>query len=86
MFYIDGDIGEYKFYRPFLDGPMKLVRGTQFNSNRDVYKFLQPLGGTSHTPRSRWCRASRSTLQNFQPDMSSDMLIGQDPELRQQSF
>jgi GWxTD domain-containing protein len=45
LFYIDGDIGDYKFYRPFLDGPMKLVRGSQFNSNRDVYKFLQPMGG-----------------------------------------
>ena len=23
---------------------MKLVRGSQFNSNKDVYKFLQPMG------------------------------------------
>ncbi len=84
LFYIDGDIGEYKFYRPFLDGPMKLVRGSQFNSNKDVYKFLQPMG-----QRRRACSAFSLVpsepidMQNFQPDMSSDMLIGKIRELRQ---
>ena len=34
LFYIDGDIGEYKFYRPFLDGPMKLVRGSPVQHQR----------------------------------------------------
>src|SRR6266853_3946564 len=45
LFYIPDDIGEYKYYRPSFDGPMKLVRGSQFHSNRDVYNFLKPLGG-----------------------------------------
>lgn len=76
LFYIDGDIGEYKFYHPFLDGPMKLVRGTQFNSNRDVYKFLQPMGGDVAHAAFSLVPSEPIDMQNFQPDMSSDMLIG----------
>src|SRR5438270_364589 len=45
LFYIPDDIGEYKFYSPGFDGPLKLVRGSSFNSNRAVYTFLKPLGG-----------------------------------------
>jgi|GEM_PF-3394312 len=75
LFYIDGDIGEYKFYRPFLDGPMKLVRGTQFNGNRDVYKFLQPLGGDVAHAALSLVPSEPVDMQNFQPDMSSDMLV-----------
>ncbi len=75
LFYINGDIGDYKFYRPFLDGPMKLVRGSQFNSNRDVYKFLQPMGGdVAHAIMSLVPSEPVDTV-NYQPDMSSDMLI-----------
>jgi GWxTD domain-containing protein len=75
LFYISGDIGEYKFYRPFLDGPMKLVRGSQFNSNADVYKFLQPLGGdVAHAVLSLVPSEPVDTV-NFTPDMSSDMLV-----------
>jgi GWxTD domain-containing protein len=75
MFYIDGDIGDYKFYRPFLDGPMKLVRGSQFNSNKDVYKFLQPLGGdVAHASLSLVPSEPVDTV-NYTPDMSSDMLL-----------
>jgi GWxTD domain-containing protein len=75
MFYISGDIGEYKFYRPYLDGPMKLVRGSQFNSNADVYKFLKPLGGdVAHAALSLVPSEPVDTV-NYQPDMSSDMLV-----------
>jgi GWxTD domain-containing protein len=75
LFYISGDIGEYKFYRPFLDGPMKLVRGSQFNSNADVYKFLQPMGGdVAHASMSLVPSEPVDTV-NYTPDMSSDMLI-----------
>jgi len=75
LFYIDGDIGEYKFYRPFLDGPMKLVRGSQFNSNRDVYKFLLPLGGDiAHAILSLVPSEPIDTV-NYQPEMGSDILI-----------
>jgi GWxTD domain-containing protein len=75
LFYIYGDIGDYKFYRPFLDGPMKLVRGSQFNSNRDVYKFLQPMGGdVAHAVLSLVPSEPVDTV-NYTPDMSSDMLL-----------
>jgi GWxTD domain-containing protein len=75
LFYIDGDIGEYKFYRPFLDGPMKLVRGTQFNSNADVYKFLMPLGGDVARSAFSLIPGDPVDTQTYQPDMSSDMLV-----------
>ena len=75
LFYIDGGIGEYKFYHPFLDGPMKLVRGSQFNSNKDVYKFLQPMGQDVAHSAFSLVPSEPIDLQNFQPDMSSDMLI-----------
>jgi GWxTD domain-containing protein len=75
LFYIYGDIGDYKFYRPFLDGPMKLVRGSQFNSNKDVYKFLQPMGGdVAHAIMSLVPSEPVDTV-NYTPDMSSDMLL-----------
>ncbi len=75
LFYIDGDIGEYKFYRPFLDGPMKLVRGSQFNSNRDVYNFLKPMGGDiAHAILSLVPSEPLDTV-NYQPEMGSDILI-----------
>jgi len=75
LFYIYGDIGDYKFYRPFLDGPMKLVRGSQFNSNKDVYKFLQPMGGdVAHAVMSLVPSEPVDTV-NYTPDMSSDMLL-----------
>lgn len=75
LFYIDGGNGEYKFYRPFLDGPMKLVRGSQFNSNAQVYKFLQPLGGDVAHASMSLIPSEPVDTQTFRPDMSSDMLL-----------
>jgi GWxTD domain-containing protein len=75
LFYMPGDIGEYKFYRPFLDGPMQLVRGSQFNSNADVYKFLQPLGGDVAHATLSLVAGDPIDTQRYQPDMSSDMLV-----------
>src|SRR3984957_19052061 len=75
LFFIDGDIGEYKFYRPFLDGPMKLVRGSQFNSNKDVYKFLQPMGQDVARSALSLVPSEPIDTVNYQPDMSSDMLL-----------
>ncbi len=75
LFYIDGDIGEYKFYRPYIDGPMKLVRGSQFNSNRDVYNFLKPMGGDiAHAILSLVPSEPIDTV-NYTPEMGSDILI-----------
>jgi GWxTD domain-containing protein len=75
LFYINGDIGDYKFYRPFLDGPMKLVRGSQFNSNKDVYKFLQPMGGDVARATLSLVPSEPVDTVNYAPDMSSDMLV-----------
>ena len=75
LFFIPGDIGEYKFYRPFMDGPMQLVRGSQFNTNKDVYKFLQPMGGDIAHASLSLVAGDPIDTQNYQPDMSSDMLI-----------
>jgi GWxTD domain-containing protein len=75
LFYIDGDIGEYKFYRPFLDGPMKLVRGSQFNSNRDVYNFLKPMGGDIAHAILSLVPSEPVDLVNYTPEMGSDILI-----------
>jgi GWxTD domain-containing protein len=86
LFYIRGDIGEYKFYRPFIDGPMNLVRGSQFNTNADVYKFLQPLGGdVAHAAFSLVPSEPIDTV-NFQPDMSSDMLVSRIENFANDSF
>ena len=86
MFYIDGGIGEYKFYRPFLDGPMKLVRGSQFNTNADVYKFLQPLGGDVARAAFSLVPSEPMDTVNYQPDMSSDMLVSRIENFANDSF
>jgi hypothetical protein len=70
-----GDIGAYKFYRPFLDGPMKLVRGSQFNSNAGVYRFLAPLGGDVAHASLSLVAGDPIDTRNYQPDRSSDMMI-----------
>src|SRR5262249_1527709 len=75
LFYIPEDIGEYKFYRPYMDGPMKLVRGSNFNSNADVYKFLKPLGGDVANAAFTLEANSSIDTTTYQPDMTGDMLI-----------
>ncbi len=75
LFYMDGDIGEYKFYRPYIDGPMKLVRGSGFNSNADVYRFLKPLGGDVAQAAFSLTPNDPIDTTTFQPDLASDMLI-----------
>ncbi len=86
LFYIDGDIGEYKFYRPYLDGPMKLVRGSQFNANVDVYKFLLPLGGDVAHAAFSLVPSEPVDMVNFQPDLSSDMLLSRIQNLANDPF
>lgn len=75
MFFIPEDVGEYRFYRPSLDGPLKLVHGSHFQTNRDVYKFLLPISG-------ELAHAAFSLIPNdpidkteFAPDLSSDLMI-----------
>jgi GWxTD domain-containing protein len=75
LFFIPEDIGEYRFYRPSLDTPMKLVRGSQFNSIRDVYQFLKPVGGDlAHAALSLYPNDSIDTRE-YKIDLSSDMLV-----------
>ncbi|HEY7303771.1 MAG TPA: GWxTD domain-containing protein [Bryobacteraceae bacterium] len=86
MFYMPGDIGEYKFYRPFLDGPMKLVRGSRFNSNADVYRFLQPLGGDVAHASLSLIAGDPIDTRTFQPELASDMLVSKIQNLANDHF
>lgn len=75
MFYRPEDAGEYRYYRPFLDGPLKLVRGTQFQTNRDVYEFLKPLGGDLARAAFSLVPGDPLDTQEFRPSITSDLLI-----------
>jgi tetratricopeptide (TPR) repeat protein len=75
LFFIPEDIGEYRYYHPIIDGPMKLVRGSQFNSNGDVYRFLAPLGGDVAHAAFSLIPNDPIDKQNFTVDMSGEMLI-----------
>ena len=75
LFFMPEDIGEYRFYRPGLDTPMKLVRGSQFNSNQDVYNFLKPIAGDLAKAAFTLIPGDPMDTQNFTVDMTSDMLV-----------
>ncbi len=75
MFYMPDGAGEYRYYRPFLDGPLKLVRGTQFQTNRDVYEFLKPLGGDLAQAAFSLVPGDPLDTREFKPGITSDLLI-----------
>lgn len=75
LFFEPEDTGEFRFYRPFLDGPMKLVRGTQFNQNSDVYRFLRPIGADLALASMSLIPGDPIDTQTFTPSMTSDLLI-----------
>ena len=75
LFYIPADIGEYRFYRPFLDGPMQLVRGSQFNTNADVYNFLRPVGADLAIASLSLIAGDPVDTQTFVPTMTSDLML-----------
>lgn len=75
LFYMPEGATEYRYYRPFLDGPLKLVRGTQFQSNRDVYEFLKPLGGDLARAAFSLVPGDPLDTQEFQPSIAGDWLI-----------
>jgi GWxTD domain-containing protein len=86
LFYQPEGIEEYRFYRPYMDGPLKLVRGTNFNTNADVYKALMGLGGdVAHAAFTAFPNDPVDT-QSYQPDMSSDMLINKIANLANDPF
>jgi GWxTD domain-containing protein len=86
LFFIPEDIGEYRFYHPIIDGPMQLVRGSQFNSNGDVYKFLAPLGGDIAHAAFSLIPNDPIDKQNFTVDMSGEMLISKIQNLANDPF
>ncbi|HKX00256.1 MAG TPA: GWxTD domain-containing protein [Bryobacteraceae bacterium] len=86
LFFIPEDIGEYRFYHPVIDGPMKLVRGSQFHSNGDVYRFLAPLGGDIAHAAFSMIPNDPIDKQNFTVDMSGEMLISKIQNLANDPF
>ena len=80
------DIGEYRYYHPIIDGPLKLVRGTQFNSNADVYRFLKPLGGDIARAPFSLVPSEPMDTENFAPSMSGEMLVNKIQEFANDSF
>jgi hypothetical protein len=54
---------------------MKLVRGSQFNYNRDVYRFLLPLGGDLATAAFSLIPGEPIDKTAYQPNLSSEMLV-----------
>src|SRR5579871_339286 len=75
LFYMPGDVGEYRFYRPFLDGPLSLVRGSQFNRNKDVFDFLSHYGGDLARAAFNLIPNDPIDTQQYTVTMTSDMLV-----------
>jgi len=86
LFFIPEDIGEYRFYHPIIDGPMQLVRGSQFNSNGDVYNFLAPYGGDVAHAAFSLIPNDPIDKQSFTVDMSGEMLISKIQNLANDPF
>ncbi len=86
LFFMPYDTGEYRFYRPFLDGPMSLVRGTQFNSNKDVYNFLLDYSGSLAQASMTLIPGDPIDPQEFTPSMTSDIMVSKIQHLSNDSF
>jgi GWxTD domain-containing protein len=86
LFFIPGDIGEYRYYRPYLDGPMQLVRGSQFNSPKNVYDFLEHFGGDLARAAFSLIPSDPADTTNFTVTMSSDMLVSRIQNLANDTY
>lgn len=75
LFYMPEDAAEFRYYRPFLDGPMKLVRGAQLQTNREAYELLKPLGGDLARAAFSLIPGDPLDTQEFQPSITSDVLV-----------
>ena len=75
LYYMPGDIGEYRLYRPYLNGPMQLVRGSQFNSNKSVFDFLSTYGGDLGRAAFSLIPSNPIDTTTYNPDLTSDMLV-----------
>ncbi len=86
LFFIPEDIGEYRFYHPIVDGPQKLVRGSQFRSNGDVYRFLKPFGGDIAHAAFSLIPSEPIDTQFYNPNMSGEMLVAKIQNLANDTF
>jgi GWxTD domain-containing protein len=86
LFIMPGDIGEYRFYRPYLDGPMQMVRGSQFNSSKSVYDFLSNFGGDLGRAAFSLVPSDPVDTQQFTITMTSDMLVSRIQNLANDTY
>jgi GWxTD domain-containing protein len=86
LFFMPGDIGEYRFYRPYLDGPMQLVRGSQFNTNKNVYDYLGEYGGDLARAAFSLIPSDPIDNQQYTVTMTSDMLVSRIQNLANDSY
>jgi GWxTD domain-containing protein len=86
LFFMPYDTGEYRFYRPFLDGPLSLVRGSQFNSNKDVYNFLLDYSGSLARASMTLIPGDPIDPQEFTPGMTSDIMVSKVQNLSNDSY
>jgi GWxTD domain-containing protein len=75
LFFMPNDIGEYRYYKPFTDGPMSLVRGSQFQTNQDVYRFLQSIRGDVAHAAFSLIPSEPLDTETFRPSMTGDALV-----------
>lgn len=86
LFFQPEGIEEYRFYRPYLDGPLKLVRGSNFNANKDVYHELVKMGADVAHAAFSFIPNDPIDTQSFHPEMSSDMLVNKIANLANDTF
>jgi len=86
LYYMPGDIGEYRFYRPYLDGPMQLVRGSQFNSNKNVYNFLSNYGADLARAAFTLVPGDPIDTDQFTVTMTGDMLVSRIQNLANDTY
>jgi len=86
LFFQPEGIEEYRFYHPYADGPLKLVRGSNFNTNADVYRALLPLGGDVANAAFTFLPDDPVDTQSYQPDLTGDMLVAKIQNLANDSF
>jgi GWxTD domain-containing protein len=86
LFFIPEDIGEYRFYRPSADTPLALVRGSQFTSNGDVYRFLLRIGGDLAHAAFTLVPNDPIDRTDFSVDLTSDFMINKIKNFANSSF
>jgi GWxTD domain-containing protein len=74
LFYQRDDVGDYRRYSPFVDGPLKLVKGT-FRDAADAYKFLKGIDAELARASLTLVTGEPIDLQTFTPSMESETLV-----------